>query len=98
MKTSRLFLGSHLHACCVCLCILRLSLQHNLMFNKAAAPFYSSPRQEGAPVQQAGRACDDCDPIKMCLPARAGLDWCSSLGLQGLENPKAKTQKQCGTL
>lgn len=69
MKTSPLFFGSHLHACCVSLCILRLSLQRNLMFNKAAAPFYLSPRQESAPVQQAGRACDDCDPIKMCLPA-----------------------------
>lgn len=89
MKTSPLFFGSHLHACCVCLCILHLSLQRNLMFNKAAAPFYFSPRQESAPVQQAGRVCDDCDPIKCCLPE---LDWAAA-ALQGCslwENLKIK--------
>lgn len=93
MKTSPPFFGSHLHACCVCLCILRLSLQPNLMSNKAAAPFYFRTRQKGALVQQAGRACDDCDPIKTCLPARAGLDCCCSPGLWALGKTKGKARK-----
>lgn len=37
MKTFPLFLGSHLPACFVCLCMLHLSLQQHLMLNKAAA-------------------------------------------------------------
>lgn len=67
MKTSPLFLGSHLHACFVCLCILRLSSQHSLMSNKAAVALWFQLDRGRCLSPTPDSNCDDCDPINVTL-------------------------------
>lgn len=91
MKTFPPLLGSHPHACFVCLGALRLSLQQHLMFSKAGAAlrvvvvvffccFFFIPTWQTKVLQSVRQrsGCCDCDLIKRGRVPEPGQTGCCS--------------------